>query len=1148
MSDLVTSPMFRIMLVLFGAIVTIGVIISLRGDLADILSGFCEQHPDFCGQPMDSETRVALASMDTLICAVNRVNKYDPNLACEIEGIGTTGSGGGSILLPNGGETAGSIILGSKVNDNPIASITGMASLGLQNTQQSPGWNPIECKPSGNIFEQTHYSTIEGWEEEKAKEACENECNKEAGEAYTCASSGVFPRTERYDFALPVTDGKVEMIRCDCFYDNGKTRFGLGNIYGTGKYFYGNTIYDVAVNCIDYNVRIKQEYMRTKQYETENQRERLSDLALRYEGNVIVEFRSLYMDDISVEGCEKTEISLYELGSSSSKYDVVDTIRRTADQYVCETDLSTETVSVNMYVLDGNEETPSTNAVCDPAAPENSIYFSDVGNVNFIEFDKVNENFPETEFALLDYKLSKNSLLMDPMHTSYYGDNRIITGFSCHSSLEAPTIKCTITGFHLPQSFDGLDKITDYIPAFGDPQFLVYFEKFPRGEEASWEGFNIWINDISEYMFAATCITSVVGVVVRLPGAVLSRVGGDIATKGLKGVNAAVKVAKAADKVDDVASWGDTILSAFSRTGKSTSKLAEGLKFAKMAKNKVLKVGGMTLASYVGSVFDSVTGKYTDIGKENQMVLQTPMESVRAKDVIPGINPETSHNTVATKRPILLQKDNGQTSPFYLAAPCQADVEVSLENVVCDYYQYDPARNTVTCTKPKIGLNEEQLADYPECGFDTRLAYDYGQGLYNSMLHMREHQELVEYTDSGVLDKIYLPHLSGLTGEKGNLYYKVNQVLSNTDICQLCGMSESERPLWIRNEIGSYDQLCVSRGGSGSICEWDNIETGSIEAINKHVAYYLDLYNADEKICSDVNVMVCTFDVAIGESSEDGKEYQFRILDSCGIINQFDTDSSNREDANNLIKPEGEQNPTDVATCWGFIDKNIAPYYEIWGNGYTPNEYESLEYLDDKLADVVANRKESYSLDDLKSLPKLTDTTIKSLTHDVMLTRSKFLWLDKYDTYSFEFRDTGVLNDEDVIEYDNNWDWVSFSVYGSWDPEKLKVFIGPECAPGQESGCGDAIAQTSCKIPAVIIEPDQDNYISSEQYNFCYTRTNPTLETVTTVVATALDVASLFIPGPIGGIIGIIANCGEWAMKSLVLKHDWPKGPDGTKG
>ena len=134
----------------------------------------------------------------------------------------------------------------------------------------------------------------------------------------------------------------------------------------------------------------------------------------------------------------------------------------------------------------------------------------------------------------------------------------------------------------------------------------------------------------------------------------------------------------------------------------------------------------------------------------------------------------------------------------------------------------------MTCTNPQLGLSKEQLDKYPECGFDTRLAYLYGESMYNSMINMRKHQDLVEYnTPAGgteyaleeELDKIYLPHLSGLSGT-GELYYKVNQVINDKEICGLCAMDENERPSWLKiNRV--YNNLCSGSAANymGTTCD-----------------------------------------------------------------------------------------------------------------------------------------------------------------------------------------------------------------------------------------------------------------------------------------------------------------------------------------
>ncbi len=61
------------------------------------------------------------------------------------------------------------------------------------------------------------------------------------------------------------------------------------------------------------------------------------------------------------------------------------------------------------------------------------------------------------------------------------------------------TLECKVTDFYLPENLGGLfNDPKEHIEGFGDPSFLVYFQKFPKGEDASWASYEAWWQGIGE--------------------------------------------------------------------------------------------------------------------------------------------------------------------------------------------------------------------------------------------------------------------------------------------------------------------------------------------------------------------------------------------------------------------------------------------------------------------------------------------------------------------------------------------------------------------------------------------------------------------------------------------------------------------------
>ncbi|MCD6590695.1 MAG: hypothetical protein J7K72_01850, partial [Candidatus Aenigmarchaeota archaeon] len=72
-------------------------------------------------------------------------------------------------------------------------------------------------------------------------------------------------------------------------------------------------------------------------------------------------------------------------------------------------------------------------------------------------------------------------------------------------------IECFVRDFYLPERFGGLTGTAkEYINAFGDPSFLVYYQSFPIGEDKDWRSESEWFTGVGKAMFIAMCITDII--------------------------------------------------------------------------------------------------------------------------------------------------------------------------------------------------------------------------------------------------------------------------------------------------------------------------------------------------------------------------------------------------------------------------------------------------------------------------------------------------------------------------------------------------------------------------------------------------------------------------------------------------------------
>ena len=224
---------------------------------------------------------------------------------------------------------------------------------------------------------------------------------------------------------------------------------------------------------------------------------------------------------------------------------------------------------------------------------------------------------------------------------------------------------CEVVGFELPQKIAGdvKSKAKEWILNTGDPQTLVYWQKWPQGEEAAWMGLLDWAeNTLTVFLVAAGVGVGSSCVAGKMTPQEIKEVEDKILTKlsarvGSRTVNL-VKGAK------DVA--GQSI--------KSTKDVARilGLEKAKnIGKNLVIAggVGGYTLSQGVEYWVDSISYKF-EKEKGNTLFLINPGRK--------GYEFPLGENT--KKYHVILERSwatGGDDVSFYLASPCKADLKVT---------------------------------------------------------------------------------------------------------------------------------------------------------------------------------------------------------------------------------------------------------------------------------------------------------------------------------------------------------------------------------------------------------------------------------------------------------------------------------------
>ncbi len=279
---------------------------------------------------------------------------------------------------------------------------------------------------------------------------------------------------------------------------------------------------------------------------------------------------------------------------------------------------------------------------------------------------------------------------------------------SCKKTTDGKGVSCDVSAFALPQGV-----ITDWIPANGDPNYLVYYEMLDQGETVVWrnkEQVDFWFGIATAVVFN-----------VPLPGVgPAQKLGSKVFVKAeswaMKGF---VKAgAKPLTKVAESLVEKGALKKGFQKDlfGKIVTNMAkEDLeKMAKIIKGPVSLAAGRlagktaedTVIEYLGSMFESALPC-----DGNSLCLKIPYQSPQVFKLS-----KSCENYY-----VELKKREGANSKFYLASPCYAQLEVKLDKCKCDHLylvEDEVTGKTVTICDKEVSTAIESIPTDKSCPKD----------------------------------------------------------------------------------------------------------------------------------------------------------------------------------------------------------------------------------------------------------------------------------------------------------------------------------------------------------------------------------------------------------------------------------------------
>jgi hypothetical protein len=641
---------------------------------------------------------------------------------------------------------------------------------------------------------------------------------------------------------------------------------------------------------------------------------------------------------------------------------------------------------------------------------------------------------------------------------------------------------CAVTDFQLPQDFETA-KAEEWIAGFGDPEFLVYWQQFPRGEDEAWSGSDPWFQGIGTVMFISMCVGHFVSPVVKtlkvLRGTRITKLGSAMKMLGqaektrlqtkigeLKDTIRAIgkKIGKAREveqrvtALDTNGAWITTSLKSRKSYIAALKDVLKGestewfKKNWKPAMDTALKKAGLIgAASLAAARIDYNIGKLVD-EYPNQIVLQQTLrkrQSYTLQNL--GIEPHEDM-PLETRKPVILAKAGWSVAnppaSFYLASPCAGDVNVEQTWVTCDGYFFDSATNMVTClpkgfsSEPKTQLcGSMKLAPVSD---DMQMFKDNnGDSKWDEFTFKSDWEDGEKYDSFDV--------------EMSADYRAVSVTLKDTDF----NGKWDEFVFKGKKRVGYEEKTITAR---------DQNEDGRFEL-------------ADEDGDGRFEILYKNID-SYEEENWPGRADKYKDEDGDGEYETLISEKTRYFRIINWITPGAsyglEVDPDAVYSTkmFNLIDTN--------GNGdldwFRTSRIPSIIYMDINHDGYI----------------------------DMVLPGMKY-----YDNGDWQCKKEGICD----------------MFLGSCCKDGSRVSVSPD-------GNGYTIeTRGSCSIPGIKISVEKRK---GEEHNYCYSK-EPWYGTAIMIGSIGIDALAKKVPNPIAWIVGTAADCGLAYLHTKVVKKPWPQ-------
>jgi hypothetical protein len=349
----------------------------------------------------------------------------------------------------------------------------------------------------------------------------------------------------------------------------------------------------------------------------------------------------------------------------------------------------------------------------------------------------------EVEFPFIDYYWVETLEQCDGLKYHDSDSSDIQPDTACNYLGAKPRVSniksCTVKNFKLPENPMGLD-LKAKVSGFGDPQFLVFWEKFPPGEDRAWQSTESWMPSIQTLMFGVMCVARPIKWIVKGVNALKQSLTlSEILNAEKVGAGTAAEATATKNTISVIvqksgvwtATSGGTVIPGTIETielGATSSSKALAEAIAKTEGQNILKKIAPNVAakaaaymgvdvglSYVASVIDKQWGKFVE-EHPSSLVLYEHLKGTNDNDLFQIDGAYLSkHNRLSPLGEIgvpgILSKTSETASPFYLASPCSADIKLEAPNdeednlVKCGTYAYSKLTKSTTCLSPKFTDN-----------------------------------------------------------------------------------------------------------------------------------------------------------------------------------------------------------------------------------------------------------------------------------------------------------------------------------------------------------------------------------------------------------------------------------------------------------